>query len=174
MGLGSGTRKLALGFPSGRPSALPAQAGSAVKSGPGSPLDEPLWMSSSAPGVVPGGVFGGGGAELPPSPKEGGALWDGLLALPVAEWQKTFEDKLLPLFSVRESLSEEEALKMGKKDPEQEVENFVTSNTLELGKDKWQCPLSGKKFKVRLPSPGDRPLVRQARPGCPYHRPRLS
>ncbi|ETE55776.1 hypothetical protein L345_18516, partial [Ophiophagus hannah] len=36
---------------------------------------------------------------------------------------------------------------MGKKDPEQEVENFVTSNTLELGKDKWQCPLSGKKFK---------------------------
>uniref|UniRef100_A0A8C7E299 SERRATE/Ars2 C-terminal domain-containing protein n=1 Tax=Naja naja TaxID=35670 RepID=A0A8C7E299_NAJNA len=67
--------------------------------------------------------------------------------LPVAEWQKAFEEKLLPLFSVRESLSEEEALKMGKKDPEQEVENFVTSNTLELGKDKWQCPLSGKKFK---------------------------
>ncbi|KAL7982942.1 hypothetical protein Chor_013548 [Crotalus horridus] len=65
----------------------------------------------------------------------------------VAEWQKTFEEKLQPLFSVRESLSEEEALKMGKRDPEQEVENFVTANTLELGKDKWQCPLSGKKFK---------------------------
>ncbi|XP_063157826.1 serrate RNA effector molecule homolog isoform X3 [Candoia aspera] len=65
----------------------------------------------------------------------------------VAEWQKTFEEKLMPLFSVRESLSDEEALKMGKKDPEQEVENFVTANTQELGKDKWQCPLSGKKFK---------------------------
>ncbi|XP_007442653.1 serrate RNA effector molecule homolog isoform X1 [Python bivittatus] len=65
----------------------------------------------------------------------------------VAEWQKTFEEKLMPLFSVRESLSEEEALKMGKKDPEQEVEKFVTANTQELGKDKWQCPLSGKKFK---------------------------
>lgn len=85
----------------------------------------------------------------------------------MAEWQKAFEEKLLPLFSVRESLSEEEALKMGKKDPEQEVENFVTSNTLELGKDKWQCPLSGKKFKVRLPSPGDRPLVWQAPPPPP-------
>nr|XP_020655414.1 serrate RNA effector molecule homolog isoform X2 [Pogona vitticeps] len=65
----------------------------------------------------------------------------------VAEWQKTFEEKLTPLFSVRESLSEEEAQKMGKKDPEQEVEKFVTANTQELGKDKWLCPLSGKKFK---------------------------
>ncbi|KAJ6654979.1 hypothetical protein lerEdw1_006450 [Lerista edwardsae] len=66
---------------------------------------------------------------------------------PLAEWQKTCEEKLTPLFSVRESLSEEEALKMGKKDPEQEVEKFVTANTQELGKDKWLCPLSGKKFK---------------------------
>lgn len=66
----------------------------------------------------------------------------------VLEWQKTFEEKLTPLLSVRESLSEEEAQKMGRKDPEQEVEKFVTSNTQELGKDKWLCPLSGKKFKV--------------------------
>lgn len=66
----------------------------------------------------------------------------------VMEWQKTFEEKLTPLLSVRESLSEEEAQKMGRKDPEQEVEKFVTSNTQELGKDKWLCPLSGKKFKV--------------------------
>ncbi|XP_048853737.1 serrate RNA effector molecule homolog isoform X2 [Brienomyrus brachyistius] len=65
----------------------------------------------------------------------------------VAEWQKTFEEKLTPLFSVRETLSEEEAAKMGRKDPEQEVEKFVSANTQELGKDKWLCPLSGKKFK---------------------------
>ncbi|XP_077327034.1 serrate RNA effector molecule homolog [Lithobates pipiens] len=65
----------------------------------------------------------------------------------VADWQKTFEEKLAPLFAVRESLSEEEALKIGKKDPEQEVEKFVTANTQELGKEKWLCPLSGKKFK---------------------------
>lgn len=65
----------------------------------------------------------------------------------VADWQKTFEDKLAPLFAVRESLSEEEALKIGKKDPEQEMEKFVTANTQELGKEKWLCPLSGKKFK---------------------------
>ncbi|KYO25871.1 serrate RNA effector molecule-like protein [Alligator mississippiensis] len=65
----------------------------------------------------------------------------------VAEWQKTFEEKLAPLLSVRETLAEEEAQKMGRKDPEQEVEKFVTANTQELGKDKWLCPLSGKKFK---------------------------
>uniref|UniRef100_A0A8C7SE56 Serrate RNA effector molecule homolog n=1 Tax=Oncorhynchus mykiss TaxID=8022 RepID=A0A8C7SE56_ONCMY len=48
---------------------------------------------------------------------------------------------------VKEKLSEEEAGKMGRKDPEQEVEKFVLANTQELGKDKWLCPLSGKKFK---------------------------
>uniref|UniRef100_A0A8C2J2S9 Serrate RNA effector molecule homolog (Arabidopsis) n=1 Tax=Cyprinus carpio TaxID=7962 RepID=A0A8C2J2S9_CYPCA len=66
----------------------------------------------------------------------------------VADWQKIFEEKLGALFSVKESLSEDEAAKMGRKDPEQEVEKFVLANTQELGKDKWLCPLSGKKFKV--------------------------
>uniref|UniRef100_A0AAZ3QB91 Serrate RNA effector molecule homolog n=1 Tax=Oncorhynchus tshawytscha TaxID=74940 RepID=A0AAZ3QB91_ONCTS len=65
----------------------------------------------------------------------------------VLEWQKTFEERLSPLFSVKEKLSEEEAGKMGRKDPEQEMEKFVLANTQELGKDKWLCPLSGKKFK---------------------------
>lgn len=32
-------------------------------------------------------------------------------------------------------------------DPELEVEKFILANTQELGKDKWLCPLSGKKFK---------------------------
>lgn len=73
----------------------------------------------------------------------------GLLLCVVGDWQKTFEEKLSPLFSVKETLSEEEAAKMGRKDPEQEVEKFVSANTQELGKDKWLCPLSGKKFKVR-------------------------
>lgn len=93
----------------------------------------------------------------------------------VAEWQKTFEEKLTPLFSARESLSDEEALKMGKKDAEQEVEKFVTLNTQELGKDKWQCPLSGKKFKVRLfcplPPPGAWPAGPAPDPLSPTRAP---
>lgn len=28
-----------------------------------------------------------------------------------------------------------------------ELEKFIAANTQELGKDKWLCPLSGKKFK---------------------------
>lgn len=64
------------------------------------------------------------------------------------QWQKVIEEKLSPLFSLKEILSEEEAAKMGRKDPEEEVEKFVSANTQELGKDKWLCPLSGKKFKV--------------------------
>lgn len=60
------------------------------------------------------------------------------------------EDKLSSLVSLKETLSEDEAVKMGRKDPEEEVEKFVTANTQELGKDKWLCPLSGKKFKVRI------------------------
>ncbi|XP_043853939.1 serrate RNA effector molecule homolog [Dromiciops gliroides] len=65
----------------------------------------------------------------------------------VVEWQKTFEEKLTPLLSVPESLSEEEAQNLGRKDPEQEVERFVISNTQRLRKGVWLCPLSGKKFK---------------------------
>lgn len=65
----------------------------------------------------------------------------------VQQWQKMMEEKLVPLFSLKEVLSEEEAGKMGRKDPEEEVEKFVSANTQELGKDKWLCPLSGKKFK---------------------------
>ena len=66
----------------------------------------------------------------------------------MSQWQKMVEEKLAPLFNSKELLSEDEASKMGRKDPEQEVEKFVSANTQELGKDKWLCPLSGKKFKV--------------------------
>merc|ERR1712062_205618 len=41
----------------------------------------------------------------------------------------------------------EEAGKLGMKNEDDEVEKFVQANTQELGKDKWLCPLSGKKFK---------------------------
>uniref|UniRef100_A0A3Q2DCY0 Serrate RNA effector molecule homolog (Arabidopsis) n=1 Tax=Cyprinodon variegatus TaxID=28743 RepID=A0A3Q2DCY0_CYPVA len=65
----------------------------------------------------------------------------------VQQWEKVIEEKLMPLFNLKEVLSEEEAVKMGRKDPDEEVEKFISANTQELGKDKWLCPLSGKKFK---------------------------
>ncbi|XP_014117735.1 PREDICTED: serrate RNA effector molecule homolog [Pseudopodoces humilis] len=65
----------------------------------------------------------------------------------VAEWQRGFEARLAPLLAGPGAVPEEEAQRLGRKDPEQELEKFVSANTQELGKDKWLCPLSGKKFK---------------------------
>uniref|UniRef100_F1KUY4 Serrate RNA effector molecule homolog n=1 Tax=Ascaris suum TaxID=6253 RepID=F1KUY4_ASCSU len=44
-------------------------------------------------------------------------------------------------------LTETDLENLGRKDPEKEVEAFIMSNCVELAKDKWLCPLSGKKFK---------------------------
>ncbi|XP_066268744.1 serrate RNA effector molecule homolog isoform X2 [Branchiostoma lanceolatum] len=65
----------------------------------------------------------------------------------VEEWQSMFEQKVSPLLAVKDNVSEEEAIKLGKKDPEVELEKFVKANTQEISKDKWLCPISGKKFK---------------------------
>ncbi|XP_076802138.1 serrate RNA effector molecule homolog [Clavelina lepadiformis] len=65
----------------------------------------------------------------------------------INEFQKRFNDKLVHILNFKDKLTEEEAKKLGPKDVESEVEKFITSNTQELGKDKWLCPLSGKKFK---------------------------
>uniref|UniRef100_F7BHR3 Serrate RNA effector molecule homolog n=1 Tax=Ciona intestinalis TaxID=7719 RepID=F7BHR3_CIOIN len=65
----------------------------------------------------------------------------------INEFQKRFNDKLAHILNFKEQLTDEEAKKLGPKDEETEVEKFITANTEELGKDKWLCPLSGKKFK---------------------------
>ncbi|XP_035772134.1 serrate RNA effector molecule homolog, partial [Neolamprologus brichardi] len=71
-----------------------------------------------------------------------------ITATEVSEHQRMCEERLAPLLSPSETLTEEEATRLGKKDPELEVEKFLSANTQELSKDKWLCPLSGKKFKA--------------------------
>lgn len=44
-------------------------------------------------------------------------------------------------------ITENELVQLGAKQEEEEIEKFVTTNTQEISKDKWLCPLSGKKFK---------------------------
>ncbi|XP_071110678.1 serrate RNA effector molecule homolog isoform X3 [Haliotis cracherodii] len=63
------------------------------------------------------------------------------------DWIANFENKTKQFTESAEKISNEDATKLGKKDPEAEVEKFVQANTQELAKDKWLCPLSGKKFK---------------------------
>lgn len=65
----------------------------------------------------------------------------------VQEYIKNFETKVETFVQKSAPVSEEELKRLGSKDPEQEVEKFITANSQELAKDKWLCPLSGKKFK---------------------------
>ncbi|RWS06313.1 serrate RNA effector molecule-like isoform X1 [Dinothrombium tinctorium] len=65
----------------------------------------------------------------------------------INEYIKNFEAKIQPFLQTPVIITEEEALKLGKKNAETEVEKFINDNTQELAKDKWLCPLSGKKFR---------------------------
>lgn len=65
----------------------------------------------------------------------------------VQDYTKNFETKMDTFLQKNVTLVEDELKKLGAKDPEQEVEKFITANSQELAKDKWLCPLSGKKFK---------------------------
>uniref|UniRef100_A0A0B7B5L3 Arsenite-resistance protein 2 homolog n=2 Tax=Arion vulgaris TaxID=1028688 RepID=A0A0B7B5L3_9EUPU len=65
----------------------------------------------------------------------------------VNEWISSFEKKIKPFLETTHQISDTEAVQLGKKDPDAEVEKFVLANTQEISKDKWLCPLSGKKFK---------------------------
>jgi len=65
----------------------------------------------------------------------------------IDEFQKRFSQKLALILNFKEKLTDEEAKKLGPKDEKAEIEKFIASNTQELEKDKWLCPLSGKKFK---------------------------
>ncbi|KAH8277676.1 hypothetical protein KR018_003472 [Drosophila ironensis] len=65
----------------------------------------------------------------------------------IHEYIKSFEAKLQPFLTKTVLLSDDETRDLGAKDAETEVEKFVQANTQELAKDKWLCPLSGKKFK---------------------------
>ncbi|KAF7644954.1 hypothetical protein LDENG_00213060, partial [Lucifuga dentata] len=71
-----------------------------------------------------------------------------IMATEVSEHQRMCEERLSPLLTPSETLDEEEAARLGKKDTDQEVEKFLSANAQELSKDKWLCPLSGKKFKA--------------------------
>lgn len=65
----------------------------------------------------------------------------------IADYIKNFETKISQFLSNSATIPSDELKKLGAKDVETEVEKFITANTQELAKDKWLCPLSGKKFK---------------------------
>lgn len=66
----------------------------------------------------------------------------------VNEYMKSFETKIQPYLEAHLPLTEDEVSKLGKLDPEKEVDKFVEENTKRLGPEKYQCQLSNKKFKA--------------------------
>lgn len=65
----------------------------------------------------------------------------------IQDYIRNFENKMQTFLAKSTTIEEEELKKLGAKDAEAEVEKFVLANSQELSKDKWLCPLSGKKFK---------------------------
>lgn len=65
----------------------------------------------------------------------------------VTDWMNNFRMRIKQFLDMKDKIDDEEATKLGRKDPDAEVEKFIVANTQELAKDKWLCPLSGKKFK---------------------------
>jgi len=65
----------------------------------------------------------------------------------VLDWHKSNAEKVELLSQEDLFATEGDAQKLGLKDDEVEVNNFIKANTQELAKDKWLCPLSGKKFR---------------------------
>lgn len=63
------------------------------------------------------------------------------------EYNRSFEQKISTFVEPVIHLTDEEIKVLGMKNEDTEVEKFISANTQELGKDKWLCPLSGKKFK---------------------------
>ena len=67
----------------------------------------------------------------------------------IDEWIKQFEANIKCYVEFKERIDVEMAKRLGYKDSEVEVEKFLNENCKELEKDKWLCPLSGKKFKAK-------------------------
>ncbi|KAM3723165.1 Serrate RNA effector molecule [Dirofilaria immitis] len=65
----------------------------------------------------------------------------------VTDFIAGFNSRIETALMSETSLTESELDSLGRKDTEKEVESFITANCVELAKDKWLCPLSGKKFK---------------------------
>lgn len=65
----------------------------------------------------------------------------------VNEYIKQFENKIQPYLKPQPTVGDDEAVKLGRQDPEVEVQKFIEKNTEFLAPGKYFCPLSKKKFK---------------------------
>ena len=76
-----------------------------------------------------------------------GSPLSSITEIELTNFMQQFESRLKPFIDFHEKLDDDEAMKLGAKNEQDEVEKFIVANCQEVGKDKWSCPLSGKKFK---------------------------
>jgi hypothetical protein len=76
-----------------------------------------------------------------------GAPLSSITETELTNFMQQFESRLKPFIDFHEKLDDDEAIKLGAKNEQDEVEKFINANCQEVGKEKWSCPLSGKKFK---------------------------
>jgi hypothetical protein len=65
----------------------------------------------------------------------------------VDDWIRYFEINVKPFVEYRDRVDDETAQRLGYRDVDTEIKKFIATNTQQIDKDKWLCPLSGKKFK---------------------------
>lgn len=65
----------------------------------------------------------------------------------VMAYLESAKKKITPLMEETKLISDDEANELGKKDVDSEIEKFIADNTKEISKEKFLCPLSGKKFR---------------------------
>ncbi|CAF1278701.1 unnamed protein product [Rotaria magnacalcarata] len=76
-----------------------------------------------------------------------GGLLSTITQKELTNFMQQFESRLTVYMDSHEKIDDDEALKLGAKNEENEIEKFMDANCQEVSKDKWSCPLSGKKFK---------------------------
>ena len=76
-----------------------------------------------------------------------GSALSSITSSELTNFMHQFEARLKPFIDFHDRLDDEEASKLGAKNEQDELEKFINANCQEVGKDKWSCPLSGKKFK---------------------------
>lgn len=76
-----------------------------------------------------------------------GAPLSSITEAELTNFMQQFETRLKPFIDFHEKIDDDEAVKLGAKNEQDEIEKFINTNCQEVAKDKWSCPLSGKKFK---------------------------
>lgn len=65
----------------------------------------------------------------------------------IEEWIRLFELNVKSYYEYKDKIDIEVARRLGLKNVQEEIDNYIKANTQKIDKDIWLCPISAKKFK---------------------------